>query len=300
MARILFPSDESWYDEMKVISSYYETELENMILSHVETVFPNYITIKFKKDIYTSSGGQGRAPDLALVNKDYSDWWIIEVELDKHTIDHVKSQIEVFVNGEYNSFEIAKYIKSQDHTKTLDLAKLQSMVGRIQPKVLIIVDEHDAEWKIELEKLNALICIFQVFKSKHGLQAYRLNGDYPFTFNENKSHCRYIKSPPNMLEVINPDWLIQLLQKANEKKKKASFFSKEYWSSLGKSNSSIHSTSLKDVELEIDFLSKLSKWKVIHTEKGFYLKAIGINKVPIINSYLLYADASSKLYFKIN
>lgn len=294
MARILFPSDEGWYDEMKIISSYYETELEDMILSHVESVFPNHITVKFKKDIYTSSGGQGRAPDLALINKDYSEWWIVEVELDKHSLEHVKSQIEVFVNGEYNSFEIAKYIKNKDHTKTLELKKLQEMIVKTQPKVLIIVDDHDPEWKKEFDPLNVLICVFQVFKSKFGLQAYRLNGDYPFIFNEDSSHCQYINSPPNMLEVKEPKWFLDLLRSMPEPTKKYSIFSKEFWTAK---KTSSQSDLLKDKEIEIDFLGRVSKWKLIITNRGkVYLKAIGINKVPIINTYMLYADPAKRLY----
>ena len=74
MAKIILPLDESsWYDELKVVSSYYETELENTILSHVETVFPNYIAIAYKRDIYAPGVAQGRTPDLALINIDYSD-----------------------------------------------------------------------------------------------------------------------------------------------------------------------------------------------------------------------------------
>ena len=302
MARILFPTDETWYDELKVISSYYEAELENTILSHVETVFPNYITIPYKKDVYTAAGGQGRAPDLALINKDYSDWWIVEVELGEHTLDHVKTQIDVFVNGNYNAFEVAKYIKTKDVTGVLNIGNLRTMVGNSQPKVLVIVDEHDANWKTELETLGALMCVFQVFKSKAGHRAYRLNGHYPFIF-ENNSHCRFIKSPPNMLEIIDPTWFIAGLEKTYvPPTENSNIFSKKFWRNKLNLNKTkpIAVDYFKDRELDIDFLGKVSKWKVIKGKTNILLKAIGVNKVDVSGTYMLYSDTDFKLYLKPN
>ncbi len=301
MARILFPIEESWFDELKVVSSYYESELENTILSHVETVFPNYVAIPYKKDIYASGVSQGRAPDLALINKDYSDWWIVEVELEGHDLKHVKSQVNVFVNGSYNSYEVAKYIKTKDKQHLLNVENLQKMIGDFQPNVMVIVDEHVAAWKEDLEKLGAKICVFQVFKNKEGHRAYRLNGHYPFIFT-NDSHCKFLKSPPNILEVQSPEWFIQGLKRSyTPSKKRFDWFSKESWASLFLNQATDSETDfLKDREIEIDFIGKISRWQLLDYDDKILLKAIGMNMVDVNGNYRLYADEYFNLFLKPN
>jgi hypothetical protein len=303
MAKILLPLDDSsWYDELKVVSSYYETELENTILSHVETVFPNYVAIPYKRDIYAPGVAQGRAPDLALINKDYSDWWIIEVELGEHDLKHVLSQVEVFSNGNYNAFEVAKYIKSKDTSGILNVIELQKMIGKHQPQVMVIVDEHVEDWKADLEKLEVKICVFQVFKSKIGHRAYRLNGHYPFLFT-NDSHCKFIKSPPNILEIQDPQWFVTGLQNSYlPTKEKSSFFTKKFWTELFsfKTDTEIPIDYLKDREVEIDFLGKVSRWKVMNIKNKIMLKAIGANMVDVNGTYRMYADKNFNLYLKPN
>lgn len=302
MARILFPIEESWFDELKVISSYYESELENTILSHVETVFPNYIAIPYKKDVHAPGVAKGRTPDLALINKDYSDWWIIEVELGEHDLKHVKAQVDVFVNGTYNPYEVSKYIKTKDDQGRLNLKSLQKMIQNYQPNVMVIVDEHVAAWKDDLEKLGAKICVFQVFKNKDGHRAYRLNGHYPFIFAYN-SHCKFLKSPPNMLEVLNPEWFIRGLRESYiVPKKRFGLFSKEFWTKRSNSAGSgeIQNNFLKDREVEVDFQGKISRWKVISTKDKTILKAIGMNMVDVNGSYQLHADDNFNLFLKPN
>lgn len=303
MARLLFPTDESWYDELRIISSYYEAELENTLISHIETIFPDYVAIKYKRDVHTPSGGQGRAPDMALIKRDYSDWWIVEVELGHHDLGHVKSQVEVFANGDYNSVQVVKYIKSKDVNNELRIEKLQEMVVNCQPKVLVIVDEHDMQWKETLEQLGALIFIFQVFKSKVGHRAFRLNGHYPFIF-ESKSHCRFHPSLPNMLEVIDPGWLVDGLIRSFRSSQKLGFFTKEFWIRMlgleSETSMSQQTELLKDKELEVDFLGKISRWKIILSKDKIYLKAIGVNKVDVNSTYYLSCDDRFKIYLRPN
>lgn len=304
MARFFLPiNDPTWFDELKIISSYYESELENTIQSHIETVFPEYIAIPYKKDIYAPGVAQGRAPDLALIRKDYSDWWIVEVELEGHSIKHVKAQVECFLNGTYNSFEVAKYIKSKDNDNLLNFDNLQVMINNHQPKVMIIVDDHVADWKDELKKLDVKICVFQVFKSTVGHRAYRLNGQYPFIFS-NESHCKFLKTPANLLEVLEPDWFVKGLERSYIlPKNRSSFFSKEYWLRLvefGENQNLNQIDYLKDREVEIDFEGKLSRWKVIENKNKILLKAIGVNILDVNGNYRLYANSNFKLFIKPN
>jgi hypothetical protein len=176
------------------------------------------------------------------------------------------------------------------------------MISNYQPKVMVIVDEHVAHWREELQKLGVIICVFQVFKSNSGHRAYRLNGQYPFIFT-NDSHCKFIKSPPNILELQTPDWFLKGLEKTySPPKEKYSFFSKEYWMHLfpQRRMNVTPIDYLKDREVEIDFLGKLSKWKVIKIKEKILLKAVGVNMLDVNGNYRLYSDKYFKLFIKPN
>jgi hypothetical protein len=301
MARLLFPSDEPWFDELRIVSSYSEAELKKMILSHVDTVFPHYITIPFKKVLNIPSVVKGKAPDLAIISKSYDEWWIVEVETDEDDLNHVKSQIKVFSNYDYNSIEIAKYILSKDESKTLQLDKLIVMVRDVKPQVLVMVDELSHIWEDEITKLGAMICVFQVYKNKDGSHAFRINGNYPKIFNKESSHCEFIKSPANTLEIHDPDWFVLGLKNHfNNSSKPFNFFSKKSWADLFQAKNTNKTNEVDGAEIEIDFIGKVSKWRVIEDTSKVYLKSVGYNKVPVINTYTLFSDTAFKLYLKHN
>lgn len=253
MARLLFPTDDPWFDELRMVSTYSEAELEKMILAHVNTVFPQYITIPFKKVLNIPTVKKGRAPDLAIISEDYNEWWIIEVETDEDDFSHVKAQIQVFSNYDYNSLEIAKYILSKDSTRTLHLDKLIKMVRDVKPQVLVMVDEISYEWEKEIINLGAQICVFQVYKNKDGSHAFRINGNYPKIFNADKSHCEFIKSPANILEIHQPDWFVLGVGNMLKKKSKSfKFFSRKSWIDLIKNNSSNITSKINGTEKGVE------------------------------------------------
>ena len=293
MARLLFQKEDPWFDELKIVSTYSEKELERMILEHVDTVFPKYFTIPFNKTLTVAGIQKGRIPDLAIISKDYLEWWIVEVETYEDNLKHIQAQIQVFTLYDYNNHEIAKYMHSKND-KDLDLDKLIVMVQNVKPKVLVMVDEIDDTWKFEIEKLGAITCVFQVYKNKDGSHAFRLNGDYPKIF-ETTSHCRFIKYPPHTLEVDTPQWLKEGLLKII--KPKSHIFKKR-----NRRQRHIPSTpkTIEGLIIEIDFNGKISNWQVLLDDDKLYLKSIGFNYMSVINTYKIHADQNFKLYLKHN
>ncbi len=267
MARLLVTSDNSWYEELALIASYYESEFQRTIKQHVTKVFPDYFVLDFTMNVYSNSKGP-KKPDMVMVSKDCSDWWIIELELSSHTLNHVEEQVEVFVNGDYNAYEVSEYIikKSKNlYINFLPQKKLSKLIQLKQPNVLVIVDEPKNKWEKALNSLGARLCVFQVYKNTNGTEAYRLDGIYP-DIQQKESHCNYHKSIPNLLEVLSPDLL-----------------------------------EIEDDEIQISFNNKLTTWKKIFLENKVYLKSIGsINPVPANNNYVLYIDSNNRFILKIN
>lgn len=268
MSRILVASEARWYDELNAIASYYETEFERTIRQQVGAVFPDYYTSSFKLEIYTEQK-EARKPDLAMVHKEYRDWWIVEVELGGHPFTHVFEQVSVFSQGIYNSIRIAKYLKDKNREENavdLDLNDLQNMIKKQQPKVLVIVDEPQSEWAAELTRFGASICVFQVYRNTVGEESYRLDGDYPECY-YGESHCRYLRSKPNVLEILTPTLL------GVEEGEEVSIF----------------------------YNDKSTRWKRIDDGTSVYIQLIGaVNPIPTNYSYVLFKDAHDRLILRVN
>src|ERR1700728_3752697 len=146
MSRVI-DSNQVWYQEVTPRSFYGEEDLERAIIQNLEIIFPHFDAFPFKKTLRSLSSLQKNKPDLAMVKTDYSEWYLIEVELGKHTLDHVLERIDTFLTSEITD-EHAVYMWRQ--SPTLDKNKLKDMVGRKRPELMVIVNEPKPDWMTEL------------------------------------------------------------------------------------------------------------------------------------------------------
>jgi len=267
MAKILVPSNECWYDELNTIAYYYEAVYERLIKQHISNIFPDFYAFNFKYAI-GSPGRKDRKPDMALLKKDLSEWWLVEVELGSHPISHVRKQVDVFTNPEYNSYLIRNYIIKNVQLELgfrLNKAKIFDLVSNDNPKVLVLVDDEKTSWVNEISELGALVCIFEVYKNTDGEHAYRIDGKYPIIIVE-ESHCRYHPSLRNLLEIINPKVL-----------------------------------DLRRNQFEIFYKGKLTNWSLHKSAKKIYLQFVGdFIDLPSDINYVLYKDNKNNLIIKRN
>lgn len=269
MARLLVPVNNSWFDELSIIAAYYESEFEKTLKAHIEEVFPDYITISYKKKI-TAENREPKIPDLAMINRDYRDWWIVEVELADHDFfTHVIPQVEVFANAELNAYETTDYIIrkiAEEEKPAVDRNRLLSLIRNENPKVLVIVDEPKPEWEKYLLKYDTKLCVFQVYKDTNGKEAYRINGSYPEII-EFDSHCVFHKSLSNTLEIKN----------------------------------GIVLSDINDEEIKIWYNKKITLWKRLSiSSNSILLKAVGMNQLPVNESYVLCRNTQNQLTIKQN
>ena len=268
MSRILNPSTSQWYDELKAVAYYSESELERWIHQHAKALFPHHYMIPFKKEVASKRTAEIKKPDFALIRRDFSAWVVVEVELEEHTLDHVLGQTRVFLEGDYNLSEITQYVRDQFkkfHTKDVPLSKLKNLFKSGSPTVLVIADEHAEEWKKELGKLGVEYCIFEIYKNVSGRYVYRIYGDYP-TVIASKAHCRPHKSLPNLIEVIGDFTFTQISTEG----------------SVG-----------------IFYDEMLTKWTHFKDQGKQYLRFVGkSNPLSPNDTYGLIRDKSNKYYFK--
>src|SRR5437763_5969234 len=92
MSRVLVPADADWYDELKAVGYYGESDLEREVRQHVRSLFPDFYVFPFKTRIMSQVTSEISKPDLAMVRRDFKAWGVIEVELAEHDIRHVLQQ----------------------------------------------------------------------------------------------------------------------------------------------------------------------------------------------------------------
>jgi len=197
MARILVNGE--WYNELSV-GSLYESEFEKLFLQEAQEIFPDYFAVVFKLTV-ESPHGNGR-PDLAIIEKNYRHWFVIEVEKSNHSFEnHILPQVNIFSTAEYND-ETAQALKKEN--ENLDIEKLKAMIKGQQPKVLIVVDALKQDWIKSLSRWDAMLSVFQVFRSEKNKHVFRLNGFTPKSLSRIFSECYLDRIFKRQLVILSP------------------------------------------------------------------------------------------------
>lgn len=201
MARICI--DKKWYEQVEP-STFSELEFELRIGLHAPSVYPHYHVLPFKKHLVTPDLTRVVA-DLAFVSKDYSEWWVVEVEMGYHDFgSHVKPQVEKLLTASYGVDE-AEYLYEQSKSNSsLDLRKLTDLIKESNARVLLVVNQNKAAWRAELSKHNVVTAIFELFRSDDEHEIFRVNGEYPSILTARLSSCTFHPTIPRLLGVDEP------------------------------------------------------------------------------------------------
>lgn len=257
MARILINNE--WYSEVSS-QSMYESQFEDVVRSQAVMLFPEYFTVPFKI-IVESEHGTAKA-DLAIIDKNYLGWWVIEVEMSRHSLKgHVLPQVKILSEARYGD-AVAQYFFEKK--PELDLQRLKDMMKGVQPRVIVIVDLPKPEWIAPLDRYNAILALFQIFKSALGQMIYRINREYPFTFQEGRSRCYFEKLISNFLVVTSP----ALMNIKNDEK------------------------------IEIMYNNAITEWKRLDISDKVYLIPTGFNPLDIAKEYMLLKEMSGDYYLQ--
>lgn len=273
MARVLLPHEQVWYDELKAVGYYGESELERELQQHVSSLFPAFHVFPFKKGVAHSITGAVRIPDLGMVRRDLRSWGIIEVEFRRHTLTHVLDQIDCFANGEYNAPEIAEYIRQQLRQRCgtrVALSRLQALLSSEPPLLLVIVDADKEAWRVPLEGARADLCIFEIFKNPQGQHLYRTFGGYP-SVPTRDAQCRNYPLMRNTLEIVGGFHFKKVRRLKRSR------------------------------QVDIVFNDILTRWFWLEDNGQHYLRFSGtVYPLSANATYVLFADRNERYYFKVN
>jgi hypothetical protein len=270
MSRVLVPSQQRWFSELRAVSYYGESAFERTVRQHVVSVFPDFHVFPFKKTIvHRYDDTIRKKPDLCMIRRDCAAWGIIEVEVIDHDLDHVVEQADCFANGRYNSHEMSEYVyeKLSEHCKhSIGAKRLRTLIGNESPQVLVIVDGQIDGWEEELREIPASLCVFQVYKCPRGTYAYRVHGAYP-RVPIREVHCRRHKMLVNTLEIVG-DFKF--------------------------------ATAKPPLKLNVHFGELITPWVRIEDSGRTYLQFVGkTNPLSEDSTYKLSVDRRGRYYFEV-
>jgi hypothetical protein len=126
--RLLYHGE--WFEPLSP-GAVYESDYQAMIVSQAAVLFPDFWTARFDC-LVESEHGSAKA-DLALVDRHYRFWWVVEVEMSSHSLSgHVSPQVLRLSHAEYGNVQ-ASYLAVKE--PDLDPNRLREMMKGSQPRV---------------------------------------------------------------------------------------------------------------------------------------------------------------------
>ena len=192
---------DEWYEEL-ASGTMYETDYQELLRQQAPKLYPDYVVVRFDCIVTSDSTADSACPDLALVERGYRDWWVVEVELSCHSLRaHVEPQVRTLATGRYGPDEAAKLACGDSR---LAAHLLEDMVKGTQPRVLVVVDKPVPMWHDVLKPWDARVAIFEVFRSDANKYLFRLNGDQPGGTEQVVSLCSLDPRLPSLMRIASP------------------------------------------------------------------------------------------------
>jgi hypothetical protein len=153
--------------------SFYESDYVASILLIADEIFPGFMCSRFSP-LVESEHGAAR-PDLVLVDKLYRNWFVIEVELEHHSLSaHVEPQIRRLSSGFYSDSHATRLHDLLPDSSLQDLVRL---LRSSQPGVVVIAPEMRQAWVDALKTFGATLMVLQVFEDDLGNRIFNVDGE---------------------------------------------------------------------------------------------------------------------------
>ena len=148
-----------------------EAQFEYIVAKALACVYPQYNCIVFGGSFRRD--GEVSRPDLALIAKDYSHWFIVEVELVTHSLNgHVLPQIRAFQFGEPLSDCVSILAKETG----LSQSRMRTFLEVVPRSVAVVANKRSQDWDLALASLQVQMLTVSVYKSAAGIEAVEVEG----------------------------------------------------------------------------------------------------------------------------
>lgn len=195
-------SNSEWHYELSLFNLR-EAEFEFLLLENPSLFSDDCFLIPFKKTVYAPDGNSARA-DLAIIREDFSEWFVVEVEMNRHSFDgHVLPQVRTLRDAYYGP-ELIAYIEEKVRELGRDCSQVENIIKGNSPTVIVIADRDCLDWRKRLETANVLFIAFELFKSEKNKYIFRVDGSLPSRPIEVLSYARFHGMLPRTLTIVSP------------------------------------------------------------------------------------------------
>jgi hypothetical protein len=148
-----------------------ETEFELIVAKALTCIYPGYHCFPFGGTFKLEANIS--RPDVALVAKDMSHWFVIEVELISHSLEgHVLPQVRTFRYGEPQLDCVSVLAREL----SMDQSRAKTFLMTVPRTVAVIANKRHRDWEIALRSLEVQLLTVSAFNSPAGVQAVEVDG----------------------------------------------------------------------------------------------------------------------------
>lgn len=149
-----------------------EGEFEHKVARVLTQLYPHYRCILFSGSFLHDA--EIFRPDMALVARDFSNWFVIEVELTSHSFErHVLPQVKAFRYGTPLPDCVTQLAAGLSVTQ----AQAQTLIEHVPRAVAVIVNRRETSWEIALRAHTIQLLAVSAYASLAGLEAFELDGE---------------------------------------------------------------------------------------------------------------------------
>ncbi|PTR33650.1 hypothetical protein C8J98_103413 [Luteibacter sp. OK325] len=149
-----------------------EDQFEHYVVTALCAAYSDYHCMTFGGATFIYQGDR-RRPDLALVAKDYSHWFVIEVELHSHSFqNHVLPQARCFALGEPE----ASCATSMAAGLGIERAQAETIVSLVPRAAAVVSNRWSRSWATSLKALTCQMLAVNVFGSSPAAPHLEISG----------------------------------------------------------------------------------------------------------------------------
>lgn len=153
-------------------TQFVEVEFEAEVVKALTCLQPDYLCGVFAGAFVLE--GERRVADLALVHKNLSHWFVVEVELAGHSFEHhVLPQVRCFRYGEAESSCVTSLVRAFNELRPDQAEALLRYVPRY---VAVVGNLPDPNWSAALRALDVQHLTVSIYRDRNGRSAHEVDG----------------------------------------------------------------------------------------------------------------------------
>jgi hypothetical protein len=148
-----------------------EAEFEYVVVQALTCAYPKYRCVLFHGNFRYDN--RTYRPDLALVARDYSHWFVVEVELVSHSLDgHVLPQIRAFQYGTPET-DCVNVLAAE---LEIDRRQASTLIELVPRRVVVVANSRIEKWGIAFRALDVQMIAVSIYQSRFGTKAIEIDG----------------------------------------------------------------------------------------------------------------------------